>query len=128
MGEDGARGKDCLRARGHHLCLTDTIFYFPKRLKNEFETAVVKEPSMFKPLKVYCKFYSSLQRDMLICGYGKVENFVSMHVFFSLLFCLSLCRVTITLKQTKNVISEKLMIMVIIIIIIIIIIKFRPHY
>ena len=28
MGEDGARGKDWLRARGHHLCLTDTIFYF----------------------------------------------------------------------------------------------------
>ena len=26
MGEDGARGKDLLRARGHHLCLTDTIF------------------------------------------------------------------------------------------------------
>ena len=26
MGEDGARGKDWLRARGHHLCLTDTIF------------------------------------------------------------------------------------------------------
>ena len=23
---DGARGKDWLRARGHHLCLTDTIF------------------------------------------------------------------------------------------------------
>ena len=26
MGEDGARGKDWLRARGHNLCLTDTIF------------------------------------------------------------------------------------------------------
>ena len=26
MGEDGARGKDWFRARGHHLCLTDTIF------------------------------------------------------------------------------------------------------
>ena len=26
MGEDGARGMDWLRARGHHLCLTDIIF------------------------------------------------------------------------------------------------------
>ena len=28
MGGDGARGKDWLRVRGHHLCLTDTVFYF----------------------------------------------------------------------------------------------------
>ena len=28
MGGDGAVGKDWLRARGHHLCLTDTIFKF----------------------------------------------------------------------------------------------------
>ena len=28
MGEDGERGKAWLRARGHHLCLTDTIFFF----------------------------------------------------------------------------------------------------
>ena len=27
---------------------------FTKRLKNEFETAVVNEPSVFEPLKVYC--------------------------------------------------------------------------
>ena len=27
IGEDGARGKDWLRARGHHLCLTDTFFF-----------------------------------------------------------------------------------------------------
>ena len=26
MGGDGARGKDWLRAWGHHLCLPDTIF------------------------------------------------------------------------------------------------------
>ena len=30
------------------------IGYFPKGLKNEFETAVVNEPSLFEPLKVYC--------------------------------------------------------------------------
>ena len=27
---------------------------FSKGLKNEFETAVVNEPSVFEPLKVYC--------------------------------------------------------------------------
>ena len=28
--------------------------FFYKGLKNEFETAVVNEPSVFEPLKVYC--------------------------------------------------------------------------
>ena len=28
MGGDGERGKAWLRARGHHLCLTITIFFF----------------------------------------------------------------------------------------------------
>ena len=31
------------------------LFDFSKGLKNEFETAVVNEPSVFEPLKVYCK-------------------------------------------------------------------------
>ena len=30
------------------------MFFFSKRLKNEFETAVVNEPSVFEPLKFYC--------------------------------------------------------------------------
>ena len=30
------------------------IGYSSKGLKNEFETAVVNEPSMFEPLKFYC--------------------------------------------------------------------------
>ena len=29
-------------------------FFFHKGLKNEFETAVVNEPSVFEPLKFYC--------------------------------------------------------------------------
>ena len=28
--------------------------FFSNRLKKEFETAVVNEPSVFEPLKVYC--------------------------------------------------------------------------
>ena len=28
--------------------------FFSKRLKNEYETAMVHEPSVFKPLKFYC--------------------------------------------------------------------------
>ena len=37
MGEDGARGKNWLRARGHHLCLTELkteffcFFFLPKQ-------------------------------------------------------------------------------------------------
>ena len=30
------------------------IGFFPKGLKNEFEIAVVNEPSVVQPLKVYC--------------------------------------------------------------------------
>ena len=29
--------------------------FFPEGLKYEFETAVVNEPSVFGPLKIYCK-------------------------------------------------------------------------
>ena len=28
--------------------------FYSKRLKNEFETAMVNEPSVFEPLKFYC--------------------------------------------------------------------------
>ena len=29
--------------------------FFPKGLKNEFEPAMVNEPSVFEPLKFYCR-------------------------------------------------------------------------
>ena len=32
--------------------------FFSKGIKNEFETAVVNEPSVFGPLKFYCIFIS----------------------------------------------------------------------
>ena len=31
---------------------------FSEGLKNEFETAVVNEPSVFEPLKLYCMLFS----------------------------------------------------------------------
>ena len=34
--------------------------FFSKRHKNEFETAVVNEPSVFKPLKFYCIYMCML--------------------------------------------------------------------
>ena len=33
---------------------------FSKGLKNEFETAMVNEPSVFEPLKFYCIFHPVL--------------------------------------------------------------------
>ena len=32
---------------------------FSKGLKNDFETAVVNEPSVFEPLKFYCILYAT---------------------------------------------------------------------
>ena len=34
------------------------MVFFPKGLKNEFETAMVNEPSVFEPLKFYCILFS----------------------------------------------------------------------
>ena len=39
--------------------------FFSKGLKNEFETAVVNEPSVFEPLKFFCSLFK--------CA-GKFEN------------------------------------------------------
>ena len=40
----------------NHPKLTKICSYgiFSKGFKNDFETAMVKEPSVFEPLKVYC--------------------------------------------------------------------------
>ena len=38
--------------------------FFIKGLKNEFETAVVNEPSVFEPLKVYCSFLLFLDSSL----------------------------------------------------------------
>ena len=36
---------------------TAAMGFFSKGLKNEFETAVVNEPSVFEPLKFYCIYH-----------------------------------------------------------------------
>ena len=36
------------------------LWDFFKKSKNEFEIAVVNEPSVFEPLKVYCMHYTML--------------------------------------------------------------------
>ena len=38
---------------------------FSKGIKNEFETAVVNEPSVFEPLKFYCIFSKLISRDFV---------------------------------------------------------------
>ena len=58
--------------------------FFSKGLKNEFETAVVNEPSVFEPLKVYCNSVKVQKR----CG--------RMLLF---MFCF------ITMSSTKDVIN-----------------------
>ena len=43
--------------KNHHTCILSQICNYgicSKGLKNEFETAVVNEPSVFEPLKFYC--------------------------------------------------------------------------
>ena len=41
-------------------------------LKNEFETAVVNEPSVFEPLKLYCIVeLQPLWSIHVLCGFGK---------------------------------------------------------
>ena len=50
-------------------------FSFSQGLNNEFETAVVKEPSVFEPLKFYC---------ILLCEISKTKE----HCHYFLLQCL----------------------------------------
>ena len=40
--------------------------FFSKGLKNEFETAMVNEPSVFEPLKVYCALHLTLQLNTFV--------------------------------------------------------------
>ena len=56
---------------------------FSKGLKNEFETAVVNEPSVFEPLKFYC----NMKRAWSICLQDQKESgrwlFSSKNLYFA---------------------------------------------
>ena len=41
-----------------HYLKSAAMGFFSKGLKNEFETAVVNEPSVFEPLKFYCRWHN----------------------------------------------------------------------
>ena len=47
---------------------------FSKGLKNEFERAVVNEPSVFEPLKFYCRYHIAIYAASLGNTEGIVEN------------------------------------------------------
>ena len=51
-----------------HPKITQICSYgsFSKGLKNEFETAVVNEPSVFEPLKFYCSLDTILLKERTI--------------------------------------------------------------
>ena len=52
--------------------------YFSKGLKYEFETALVNEPSVFKPLKFYCIHVLSTSADFPLFSYAKYCNLNSL--------------------------------------------------
>ena len=62
--------------------------FFSKGLKNEFETAVVNEPSVFEPLKFYCMFHPITETYAFLLRLK--EHVLSFTVFYGLLkqtFC-----------------------------------------
>ena len=69
--------------------------FFPKGLKNEFETAVVNEPSVFEPLKFYCIILKNkkkcLMYEQIINDCSATGNQVS-NSFGECTFC---CRILI---------------------------------
>ena len=60
------------------------VGYFSLELKNEFETAVVNEPSVFEPLKFYCIFLFILSCVFLYCFLFQRNN-LSVLFFFNFL-------------------------------------------
>ena len=90
MGEDGASGEDLLRARGHHLCLTDTIFLvfhalsmlFPRQcgsLSQYFQDQVILFHALFKALGF---FYALFKRGWFFFMLRSRQVCTCVHRFF----------------------------------------------
>ena len=47
-----------------NIRMSEAMGYFSYGLKNEFEIAVVNEPSVFEPLKFYCTHFSDVYRSI----------------------------------------------------------------
>ena len=47
-----------------NIIMSAAMGYFTYGLKNEFETAVVNQPSVFEPLKFYCSHFSDIYRSV----------------------------------------------------------------
>ena len=78
-----------------------------KGLTNEFETAVVNEPSVFEPLKFYC-IQPLLQCDALQCKEISLSYFSCNWVPISSLYCKGIplnCLSKIILKRNREAIQ-----------------------
>ena len=55
---------------------------FFRGLKNEFETAVVNEPSVFEPLKFYCSFViKGSKQGVTSCPPFKTRKHIAVHQY-----------------------------------------------
>ena len=48
--------------------------FFPKGLENEFERAVVNEPSVFEPLQIYCIFLECLRQAKFLMDLALIHR------------------------------------------------------
>ena len=56
------------------MIMSAAMGFFPKGLKNDFETAVVNEPSVLEPLKFYCIRYLCTQDNIKHSRLSAVVN------------------------------------------------------
>ena len=70
------------KEKHHKLSQICNYGIFSKGLKNEFETAVVNEPSVFEPLKLYCSRLCTMF-DNFIKGHPTHYMYISSYMYWS---------------------------------------------